>query len=765
MKHTSENKLKKTIAIFVMLVILFVNSSYSFVLAEEVTPTPAPQETQVQETPTTTDTPVASPTPTETSSSIPTPPTAPDAPTAPTPPSTPTTTSTSTAHDIATQPHLTPPARPVRGESQSSAQESTNNTPSATVANPSPSTGTIADGNVGTTTVKTGDATNSANITNDANSNQSASAGPSGGSGGSSVSNIGNGSDSSNTGKIVDNSLKDSIQNNTVNVINDLAQSTTTGTNSTSRNVGDSNLYSGDANTSGTITNFLNTNVNGLKVYEFNVADDHVGDLVLDFSSPTNCVYGCTVTSSAAANIGNGSGSANNANIDQNASSNTFQNNDATLENDMVLDSNSGDNRASENTSGNTTLVSGDANVSANVLNFANNNIDGNVIYAVVNIYGNLVGDIIMPDPTSAAVCGVNCTSGTTAANTGNGSGSSNTATSSAITNNNTAQFNNADIENNLSYDANTGGNITGENTNGNNTIVTGDTNVLAQTVNIANMNLVGGNYWLTLVNEAGKWIGKIVGSPDGANIATSDTLEFVVNDAGEVAVINKDNGAGSTNTANASQTSNTTTTQNNDAKIVNNINLSANSGHNDASDNTGGNTKVISGDANIVANIVNFVNNNIVGDGKLFVTVINVFGSWLGNFVGPGQKLEEHTAPSNTSTASTQQVSTTPTPVAVQSTVQRIARSVTPAFLAGRVLGTSSDNTQTGGQTSLNTSFTDPIDTNESNSYEAHVQSARSERPIVNINLAWGLLAIPAYIGFVIAKKRKLLPFPARKS
>ncbi|MBU4017215.1 hypothetical protein KKF69_07125, partial [Patescibacteria group bacterium] len=41
-------------------------------------------------------------------------------------------------------------------------------------------------------------------------------------------------------------------------------------------------------------------------------------------------------------------------------------------------------------------------------------------------------------------------------------------------------------------------------------------------------------------------------------------------------------------------------------------------------------------GDATIVANIVNFVNNNIVGNGKLVVTVVNVFGKWLGNFYTP---------------------------------------------------------------------------------------------------------------------------------
>jgi anti-sigma28 factor (negative regulator of flagellin synthesis) len=34
---------------------------------------------------------------------------------------------------------------------------------------------------------------------------------------------------------------------------------------------------------------------------------------------------------------------------------------------------------------------------------------------------------------------------------------------------------------------------------------------------------------------------------------------------------------------------------------------------------------------------MVNFVNNNISGNGKIFVTVVNVFGSWVGDFITPG--------------------------------------------------------------------------------------------------------------------------------
>ena len=72
-------------------------------------------------------------------------------------------------------------------------------------------------------------------------------------------------------------------------------------------------------------------------------------------------------------------------------------------------------------------------------------------------------------------------------------------------------------------------------------------------------------------------------------------------------------------------------------------MNLSGNTGGNTIQNSMNGGASVETGDVNIVASVVNFVNNNITGGGKLFVTVINVFGSWLGDFVGPGQTKENN--------------------------------------------------------------------------------------------------------------------------
>ena len=65
----------------------------------------------------------------------------------------------------------------------------------------------------------------------------------------------------------------------------------------------------------------------------------------------------------------------------------------------------------------------------------------------------------------------------------------------------------------------------------------------------------------------------------------------------------------------------------------MNNVDLYANTGGNSASRNTGGDNSITTGDATIVANIINFVNTNISGNGRLFVNVVNVFGSWFGDF------------------------------------------------------------------------------------------------------------------------------------
>jgi len=170
--------------------------------------------------------------------------------------------------------------------------------------------------------------------------------------------------------------------------------------------------------------------------------------------------------------------------------------------------------------------------------------------------------------------------------------------------------------------------------------IDSGDASVDVNVVNIANSNVLGDDvWWLVFVNDAsGNWVGRILGSPDGATMAGSAGTEFIMSPDGTILAQNTGNGSGSTNTTDVNVDNSNTTTQQNTATVTNNLSLVANTGNNQASYNTGGSNSITTGNANVMANIMNFVNNNFAG-GNVMISVVNVFGSWLGDFVTPGQE------------------------------------------------------------------------------------------------------------------------------
>lgn len=588
-------------------------------------------------------------------------------------------------------------------------------------------TGSSADGNVGDASVATGGATNNASILTDANKNLTTS---SVGIGGISVKNTENGADSNNSSTVNSDTLTQTGQQNSASVVNNLNQTTTTGNNSASKNTGgDSTITTGDANTTGNIITSVNTNVAGVSVYEFNVADDHNGDIILAFT-PESTV--------SAVNQANGAGSTNNATVNSDDSDSTFQANDADVLNNMVLEANTGNNHADRNTGGDSTITTGDANVSANIVTLANNNIAGKLVYAVVNIFGDLIGNIILPQEALSAL---------TAANTGNGSDSTNTSTVNLADTELVNQFNSVDIQNNLVFDANTGGNDVSRNTGGNSNVATGDANIKAQVINIANLNIISGDAWLVIVNEAGNWIGKIIGT--NGNVFGSVLLEFAMGADGSINVTNEDNGADSSNSVTVNQNSHQNITQINNANIVNNVQLSANTGGNSSSRNTNGDSTITTGDANIIANLINFANNNITASGNLFVTVVNIFGSWVGDFFGPGMNapLADHQdtkegsnntgkesargGQSTTPAQSTTSQSTNSNNSGLDTPVNQTTVSL-PQTLASHVV---SNVKQMVGQI-LDEGITDV----QAEELSPETLAKKGDKKDVNINLAWGI-------------------------
>lgn len=643
------------------------------------------------------------------------------------------------------------------GTSSGTSSTTTNSSSSQEISpSPTPSNttnGTTQSGQVGSSDIKTGDAVTSGIINTTANNNISTSPTNSNSSGtGATVVNSGNGSDSSNSGSATIVNNENTTQNNSAIVNSDLTGATVTGQNETSKNVGNSSITTGDANTSGTIITTVNTNADGIMVSEFNVVDDHVGDIALDFGAA--CISGCSGFGNLFSdNSGNGSDSDNFASSDITNNFNTFQNNDAVIGNNLILSADSGNNTASKNTGGDSDITTGDANVSANVLTFANNNIAGNIVYGVVNIFGDLIGDLIFDEAQFDAL-------GTKAVNSGNGSGSTNNANSSTTTNTTTFQNNDANISNNLLFDANTGDNSSSKNTGGNSSITTGDTDINANVLNIANANLAGGNWWIVLVNEAGNWMGKIMGAPEGTTFATTQGSDYSIDENGFITVTNNANGAGSTNDASANVVNNNHTEQNNTANIVNNLDLSANTGKNNTNSNTGGNSNITTGDANIVANLVNFVNNNITGNGKLVVTVVNVFGSWIGDFVTPGQKKENKIAQNSTTNTTSDTVALggnsqneqynksnsvlTPTPTSNQK-MQSTGNGNTTFIVRGNGNG-NTDNSQSGGNVEVATS--------KVKGASFSITDVQGQKNVIKINLAWLLLLLPFAVIFTIRKK-----------
>ena len=454
--------------------------------------------------------------------------------------------------------------------------------------------------------------------------------------GGSSATNSGNGSGSNNT---ANSSTKNNTTVNITNsadILNKIIGESISGKNDASYNTGgDSEIITGDADVVATI--ITDANAVNMGIYQFDILTDQNGDIILT-QDPLNCINCGQGTS--AINENNGSDSTNNATANSTNNTTETSTNDGDVVNNIDLKAISGKNDAKYNTNGDSTITTGDSNVIANVVNALNTVVDG-VIYTV-NVFGDLVGNIILPDQQtqSSADCGC-CAQDVTAANSGNGSGSTNTADSSSTNTANTTQTNNATIDNNLDLNANTGYNDVNFNTDGNSVVETGDVSVDANVINVANVNVSGGPcdkpVYMVFVNDPnGNWQGQIAGAAPGTYFYTSDGLLYVVDDNGDLITVNSGNGSDSTNTAAASQTNTTNVTQNNSATLTNNINIQANSGDNQANFNTGGENTIKTGDANILLNVVNFVNSNFSGR-KVVMTVVNVIGSWIGHFVPPG--------------------------------------------------------------------------------------------------------------------------------
>ncbi|MEX0616871.1 MAG: hypothetical protein WD231_03625 [Candidatus Woykebacteria bacterium] len=447
-----------------------------------------------------------------------------------------------------------------------------------------------------------------------------------------SAANSDTGSDSENNANSnLENNLGTEI-NNDLNVDNGAYINVDSGHNGADKNTGDGEVVSGDADLMLTALNVGN-NV-GVGTQVFNIFDDQTGDVILDFDDVTPVSLGTLCSDSTSANQTTGSYSENDASTTCTSNNTILVDNNGNIVNDYYLSADTGHNSASKNT-GDGSVTTGDANVVLNVINFFNNTFlggAGELLLGIVNVFGNLSGDIVLNMPSSGDEFFVAGTDGN-AANSTTGSYSDNNAGTNTTNNTNVSLTNSADILNNLMLFGDTGGNDASKNT-GSGSVLTGGVNANLNVTNISNTNAVGdaGTLWLVLVNNLGEWTGQIWGFD-----STGTASPFFTFSIGEDGSFNAGTGEDSTNNASTSTTNNTGIDVNNRANLTNNVYINANTGGNSASMNTGSGI-IKSGDVNVAANIMNILNNNFVAS-RFVITIVNVFGSFFGDVFPGGEE------------------------------------------------------------------------------------------------------------------------------
>lgn len=246
---------------------------------------------------------------------------------------------------------------------------------------------------------------------------------------------------------------------------------------------------------------------------------------------------------------GNGAGSTNEVTNSSQQSSNVTQTNNLDSTTNVTTDASTGGNSTSGNVGGVNEINTGDVATNINIENNGNSN------------------------SSDAGCC--QGSSGTVAVISGNGAGSDNYIDLTGVNSTNIYGNNTASITNIISGNVNTGNNSASNNNYGNNTIITGKISVSE----------------------------KIWNGPFNFNDTSSHT-NTVSTKGYEIKI--SENGAYSFNTININEENNTNIAVRSGLNVLNESLWILSTGHNYADNNTGGNIKILTGDINFLADIVN---------------------------------------------------------------------------------------------------------------------------------------------------------------
>jgi hypothetical protein len=405
----------------------------------------------------------------------------------------------------------------------------------------------------------------------------------------------GTGPNSSNTIGGSSTNTVNGTNTTTAGLNNTITATATSGNALTLSNTTAGGAASGNAQDIANVVNLLQSSSNALDgntvTFVANIDGDVNGDLLFD-PAQIGAVQPAGITSSPTGT--------NNLNLN-----NTL---DAGITNNINLTANSGDASVSNNTSGGD-ATTGSATTIANVVNLINSAItSGKSFLGVVNINGNLNGDILIPANFVDQLVAANTP---TVSISTTGPGSTNAIETNTGSNNTTVtNTNNQGITNNVNAGATSGSADVSSNTSGGSaTSGSAKTNITA--FNLTGSQVIGANSLLVFVNVLGEWVGLIVNAPPGTTAAEL--------------------GGGITqNTSQANNNTDITNTGN--QNITNNITTAAASGDASVTHNTrGGNAK--SGNANGAVNLLNVENSSLSLSNWFGILFINVFGTWHGSF------------------------------------------------------------------------------------------------------------------------------------
>jgi len=188
---------------------------------------------------------------------------------------------------------------------------------------------------------------------------------------------------------------------------------------------------------------------------------------------------------------------------------------------------------------------------------------------------------------------------------------------------------NDANVTNNITGVADTGGDNASYNT-GNGSVQSGDSSIVLTILNFINTTVVG-------LSPGGvvTFFSSIFGNLFGDYVVDPVSGEAYSLNGSRVDITNSDTGANSTNNALVNTGSDVSIGGSNNAILGNDINVTSNTGGNASSYNTG-NGSVTTGDSNVSLNLLNFVNSSLVASNLGFFGVINIFGNWIGNLILP---------------------------------------------------------------------------------------------------------------------------------